>query len=53
MAAIGIIATLGLAVALNALFLICSWVEDIKKIEGLEKRIEDLESKFMPIAHEN
>jgi len=53
MAAIGIIATIGLGVAISALFIICSWVEDIKKIEGLEKRIEDLESKYMPIAHEN
>ena len=53
MAAIGIIAALGLAVAIAALLLICSWAEDIKKIEGLEKRIEDLESKHMPMSHEN
>ena len=53
MTAIGIIATIGLSVALAALLLICSWVEDIKKIADLERRIEDLESKYMPIAHEN
>ena len=53
MAAIGIIATLGLAVAIAAMLLICSWAEDIKKIADLERRIEDLESKYMPIAHEN
>ena len=53
MTAIGIIATLGLGTAITALFIICSWVEDIKKIADLERRIEDLETKYMPIAHEN